>query len=291
MNTHDLSRQKNVHTSRTAVVTGATSGLGQATALALGEEGFRVIVVGRDAARGDEVVAAIRAGGGAAALVLGDLMTVSGAESVAAAIRERAPRIDLLINNAGGSFRRDERTADGVERTFALNVLAPFVLTEALLPALEAAKGRVVNVVTGVPASARATLDQLTGAKAGPGMQSYIRAKLALLTLTVEAQRRYGARGVSFVSLHPGIIPGTRFGSEMPAFVQKVAPWIAKILRLASSPAEAAARFVAVGTGEVEAGGFYYEGELREAPKQAQDPEFAASLRGALEGLRAPGGN
>ena len=97
--------------------------------------------------------------------------------------------------------------------------------------------------------------------------------------------------GVSFVSLHPGIIPGTRFGSEMPAFVQKVAPWIAKILRLASSPAEAAARFVAVGTGEVEAGGFYYEGELREAPKQAQDPEFAASLRGALEGLRAPGGN
>jgi NAD(P)-dependent dehydrogenase (short-subunit alcohol dehydrogenase family) len=274
-------------TSKTAVVTGATSGLGRAAAEALAQRGFRVILVGRDAARGEEAVEAITAAGGEVELVLGDLMTVAGAQAIAEEILQRAPRLELLVNNAGGSFRRDERTADGLERTFALNVLAPFVLTEALMPALEAARGRVINVVTGVPAKAKATLEQLTGAKAGPGMQSYIRSKLALVTLTIELQRRYGARGVSFASLHPGIIPGTRFGSEMPAIMLKMGPFVAKLLRIASTLDEAAERFVSVGTGRVEQGGFYYEGKLRDAPRQAQDPAFAASLRSALEGLRS----
>jgi retinol dehydrogenase 14 len=273
---------------QTAVVTGATSGLGRAAAQALAQRGYRVILVGRDEARGSEAMAAIHADGGRAELVLGDLMTVAGAQAVAAEILERAPALHLLVNNAGGSFRRDERTADGLERTFALNVLAPFVLTEALMPALAAARGRVVNVVTGVPAGAKATIEQLAGAKAKPGMQSYIRSKLALVTLTIELQRRYGARGVSFASLHPGIIPGTRFGSEMPALMLKLGPVIAKLLRIGSTLDEAAERFVKVGTDVVEKGGFYYEGKLREAPRQAQDPAFAASLRSTLEGLRTP---
>lgn len=270
---------------KTAVVTGATSGLGRAAAQALAQRGFRVILVGRDAARGAEALAEIRAAGGRAALVLGDLMTVAGAQAVAAEIRERAPRVDLLVNNAGGAFNRDERTSDGLERTFALNVLAPFVLTEALMPALAAARGRVVNVVTGVPAGAKTTVEAIAGANAKPGMQSYIRNKLALVTLTIELQRRYEARGVSFASLHPGVIPGTRFGSDSPGLLMKIGPVIAKLLRITSSLDEAAERFVQVGTGEVEPGGFYYEGKLRPAPRQAQDPELAASLRSTLEGL------
>lgn len=271
--------------SKTAVVTGATSGLGRAAAEALAQRGFRVLLVGRDAARGAEVVEGIRAAGGRAELVLGDLMTVAGAQAVAEEIRERAPRVELLVNNAGGAFNRDERTSDGLERTFALNVLAPFVLTEALMPALAAARGRVVNVVTAVPAGAKTTVEAIAGAKAQPGMQSYIRNKLALVTLTIELQRRYEARGVSFASLHPGVIPGTRFGSDSPGLLMKIGPVIAKLLRITSSLDEAAERFVQVGTGEVEPGGFYYEGKLRPAPRQAQDPELAASLRSTLEGL------
>ena len=132
-----------------------------------------------------------------------------------------------------------------------------------------------------------ATLEQLVGSKAGPGMQSYIRNKLALVTLTIELQRRYEARGVSFASLHPGVIPGTRFGSDSPGLLMKIGPVIAKLLRITSSLDEAAERFVQVGTGEVEHGGFYYEGKLRQAPRQAQDLEFAASLRSTLEELAA----
>jgi retinol dehydrogenase-14 len=270
---------------RTAVVTGATSGLGQAAARALAAHGYRVIVVGRDAERGEACVEQIRAAGGDAELVLGDLLTIAGAEAIAARIRELAPSIHLLVNNAGGAFSRDVRTADGLERTFALNVLAPFILTEGLLDALAAAKGRVVNVVTAVPKGANTTVDAIASEAAKPGMGAYVRNKLALLTLTIEQQRRFGARGVDFVSLHPGVIPGTRFGSDSPGILMKIGPMIAKLMGITSTLDEAAERFVRVGTGEVLGGGFYYEGKLREAPTRAQDPAFATELRAALSDL------
>jgi retinol dehydrogenase-14 len=268
-----------------AVVTGATSGLGRAAAEALAIRGFRVLIVGRDHARGGEAVDVIRSAGGRAELVLGDLFTVAGTQAVARDILARAPAIDLLINNAGGAFGRDAKTADGLERTFALNVLAPFVLTELLIDALAARRGRVVNVVTAVPKGAKTTIDAIAGDKAHAGLQSYIKNKLALVTLTIELQRRYGARGVSFASLHPGVIPGTRFGSDSPGLFMKIGPMIAKLIGITSSLETAAERFVTIGTGPVEAGGFYHEGKLREAPRQAQDPAFAASLRTTLETL------
>lgn len=270
---------------RTAVVTGATSGLGRAAALALAQHGFRVILVGRDRERGTEAVQEIRAAGGRAELVLGDLLTVAGSRAVVEAIRQRAPAIELLINNAGGAFGQDQRTEDGLERTFALNVLAPFVLTEGLVESLAAGRGRVVNVVTAVPKGAKTTVEAIAGAKAQPGMQSYVRNKLALLTLTIEQRRRHRARGITFASLHPGVIPGTRFGSDSPGILMKIGPIVAKLLRITSTLDEAAERFVAVGTGEVEDGGFYYEGRLREAPRQAQDPAFGEALRSTLQQL------
>lgn len=263
---------------RIAVVTGATSGLGEAAALALAGAGWRVIVVGRDPQRGAETVAQARAAGGEAEFVAADLFALADVRRLADELRRKAPRIDLLINNAGGSFMQRVVTGDGFERSFALNVAAPFVLTEGLLPSLAAAQGRVVNVVTGVPKGARATLEQLAGPQAGAGMGAYIRAKLALQALTGEQQRRHGARGISFVSLHPGIIPGTRFGNEMPAFVRKLGEFIARVLRLSSTRAQAADRFVRVGTGPVTGGAFYKEGTLAAAPVQAQDPAFAAAL-------------
>ncbi|MCB9702188.1 MAG: SDR family NAD(P)-dependent oxidoreductase [Myxococcales bacterium] len=274
-------------TTRTAVVTGATSGLGQAAAIALAARGYRVLIVGRDQVRGQATVSTIRGAGGQAELVLGDLMTIAGAEAVAAEILRIAPSIDLLINNAGGAFGRDERTDDGLERTFALNVLAPFILTEALIEPLAAARGRVVNVVTAVPNGAKTTIDAIAGEKASAGMGSYVRNKLALLTLTIEEQRRFEARGVSFVSLHPGVIPGTRFGSDSPGIFMKIGPVIARLIGITSTLDEAAERFVHVGSDEVVGGGFYYEGKLRPAPRQAQDPAFAAELRSALAGMVA----
>jgi NAD(P)-dependent dehydrogenase (short-subunit alcohol dehydrogenase family) len=269
-------------TQKTAVVTGATSGLGEAAALSLARAGHRVLVVGRDPARGAEVVRRAREEGGEAEFLAADLFSLADVARLAAAIREKAPSLDLLVNNAGGSFNALSRTKDGFERTFALNVAAPYALVEALLEPLAKAHGRVVNVVTGVPRKARATLAELVGPGAKAGMGGYIRAKLALLTLTRAWQRRYGARGVTFVALHPGIIPGTRFGAEMPAWVRAIGEAIARLFRLSSTRDQAAARYLRVAIEPVDAGGFYYEGALRPPPLQAEDETFAEGLRAAL---------
>jgi NAD(P)-dependent dehydrogenase (short-subunit alcohol dehydrogenase family) len=272
-------------TKATAVVTGGTSGLGEAAALALAAQGFRVLVVGRDETRGAEVVARAKAAGGEVELVRGDMFTKAGVRSLAEAIAARAPSIDLLVNNAGGTFGKKTLTEDGFELTFALNVMAPFVLTDALLPQLAAAKGRVVNLVTNIPNGAKTTLDDLTGERAGAGIGSYTRNKLALLALTKEQQRHYAAQGVTVVSLHPGIIPGTRFGQDMPAFLRSFGGVIARLFGFASTLEDAAQRYVLVGTGQVDGGAFYKEGKLAPPPALADDPAFAAGLWSHLEGL------
>lgn len=274
-------------TRKIAVITGATSGLGEAASLALAREGFDIIAVGRDAQRGASVVERARAFGANAEFVAADLFSRADVERLAKVLREKAPRVDVLVNNAGGSFVRDERTADGLERTVALNLDAAWRLTEGLLSSLEAAKGRVINVVTGLQNFMKASTDQLFGAQASAGNGQYIRAKLALMAVTLEQQRRYGARGVTFVALHPGIIPETRFGSEMPAIMRKIGPFIARLFRLASTPEQAAARYVRLAKDAVEPGGFYYEGKLRAAPKFATDAAFASSVWSTLEHARA----
>jgi retinol dehydrogenase-14 len=259
----------------TVAITGATSGLGEAAAVAFAKKGWRVLVIGRDAARGQDVVD--RAGKNAE-LVVGDLFTASAVKKLASEVGQRAPKLDLLFNSAGGTFGKKELTADGLERTFALNVMAPFVMTRELAPSLAAAKGRVVNIVTGVPKNAKATLDDLVGDNSSAGVGSYTRNKLALSALTGEMQRRYGRDSITVVSLHPGIIPGTRFGQDMPAFVRAIGGFIARLLGLASTREQAVERYVRVGTGPVEGGAFYDQGKLAEAPVLARDPSFAAAL-------------
>lgn len=268
---------------KTALVTGGTSGLGEAAAVALARAGWRVLVVGRDPARGAEVVAKLKSAGGDGEFLPADLFSVAGVKALAQTVREKSPSLDLLVNNAGGTFGSRSVTANGLERTFALNVAAPFVLTDSLIEPLAAARGRVVNIVTGVPDGATATLDQLAGPGASAGMGAYVKSKLALGALTREQQRRYGARGITAVSLHPGIIPGTGFGQDMPAALRSVMGWFARVVGLASTLEQAADRYVQVGTGAVEAGGFYKEGKLTPAPRQAQDPAFGTALWARLE--------
>ena len=258
---------------KTAVVTGGTSGLGEAAAVALGKAGWRVLIVGRDAARGAEVV---KQAGSGSEFLQADLFSLADVRRLADEVKQRAPSLDLLVNNAGGVFSKGPATVDGLERTFALTVAAPFELTEALLEPLAAAKGRVVNIVTGIQSGFTTKLEQVVGPKATGGMFAYVRNKLVLLALTVGQQRRYGSRGISFVALHPGIIPSTRFGQSMTGFnpFTTIGPFFSKLFGIGVTEAEAASRYVKVGTGPVEAGGYYYEGVLRPAPKQAQDPAF-----------------
>lgn len=271
---------------KTAAVTGATSGLGQAAALALGQAGWRVLVIGRDATRGAEV--AKQAGNGSEFLAA-DLFSLADVRRLAAEVKTRAPALQLLVNNAGGVFSKGAPTVDGLERTFALNVAAPFTLTEGLLDALEAGAGRVVNVVTGIQDGFSTKLEQVVGPKASGGMFAYIPNKHVLLALTRAQQQRYQARGLTFVALHPGLIPTTRFGQSMTGFnpFTTLGPFFSKLFGLGVTDTEAASRYLKVGTEAVEGGGFYFEGVLRPGPKQARDAAFLEQVWEQLKQVTA----
>jgi NAD(P)-dependent dehydrogenase (short-subunit alcohol dehydrogenase family) len=232
---------------KTVVVTGATSGIGQVAALELARMGARVVFTARDTARGADMLAKLRAANPAAtpALVVGDLSLIAGMKATAEAIKAQAPSIDVLINNAGAFFDHREVTADGLERTFALNHMAYFVVTEALRPAL-AADARIVSTSSSGHSFGRLNFADLQSADGYRGMTAYANSKLCNVLWTRELARRLAGTGVTANCLHPGVV-STGFGAAskgfMGAFLHLARPFMLTpekgadtIVWLASSP-------------------------------------------------------
>ena len=193
---------------KVVLVTGATDGIGRATALGLARLGARLLVHGRDPER---VAAAARetaaAGPERADGFVADLSVQDEVRRLAKQVRRAAPRLDVLVNNAGVYMRDRRLTPDGIEQTFAVNVLAPFLLTQLLLEALEAAApSRVVNVASMAHSHARLDLAALTGGGSWHGGEAYGASKLALVLLTAESAERLAGLGVTVNSLHPGVV-------------------------------------------------------------------------------------
>ena len=196
---------------KTAIVTGASAGIGMATARMLVAAGWQVIGTGRDPARSDAAEAEIRtacAQGGSFTMLRGDFTQMVDVARIAAQIRALAPRIDVLINNAGGVRDRQILSADGLEATFAANHLAPFLLTRTLLPALKAAgAARVIAVSSSAHRYAQPfawhDIQSLENFTAG---EAYCRAKLANILFTRELARRTSADGIIPLAMHPGIV-------------------------------------------------------------------------------------
>jgi len=273
---------------KVVVVTGATSGLGQAFAVEAAKQGARVILVGRDAQRARETEDLIKAAGGAGVdVVLGDVSTVDGVRQVGAAIRAKAPRIDVLVNNAGGRFESLSKTKDGVETTFALNTLGAFLLEKELHQELAAAKGRVVNLATGFLDSFPVDPDQLVSPEKFSPLGQYGRAKQASVMMTVEQSQRLGADGITVVSMHPGVILGTRFGGGQPKLMQALAGPIMRGIGFACTLDEAVRRFMVAAFGEVPSGAYLVKGKPAKLPKQVNDAAVRAKVYGLLEGLAA----
>lgn len=273
---------------KVVVITGATSGLGQAAAIDLAKRGARVFVVGRDAARANETLAEIKKAGGEAELTLGDVSTVTGARKLARAILAQAPKIDVLINNAGGTFKTESKTSEGIETTFALNTLGAFVLEKELHGALSAAKGRVVNVATGFLDNFPVDVDDLVAPKKYGGTAQYGRSKQASVMMTVEQARRYEAEGVTAVSIHPGIIMGTRFGGGQPKAMQLIVGPLMRFIGLACTLEEAQRRFFVAAFGDVPNGSYLVNGKPADLPKQVKDESVRTKVYALLEKLALP---
>ncbi len=193
---------------RLCIITGGTAGIGLCTAKMLARRGARVILLGRDQDRGRAALAALEgANAKAAEFHAVDLSNQSALRDFADRFRAGYPRLDILINNAGGMFGRRLRSADGIEMTFALNHLGYFMLTLLLLPALRNAdRARIVNVASDAHFGVRLDFEDLQSERRYLGWMAYKRSKLCNLYFTYELSRRLAGSGITVNALHPGFV-------------------------------------------------------------------------------------
>jgi retinol dehydrogenase 14 len=198
------------------LITGATLGIGKATAMGLANMGAGVVMVGRDRGRGEAALAEIKEKSTNASvdLLLADLSSQEDIRRLADEFKETHPRLDVL-NNDAGLFRSERMTtAEGLETTFAVNHLAYFLLTTLLLDVLKAsAPSRIVNVSSGDHNNGTIDFDDLQGEKGYKGPKAYSQSKLANVLFTYELARRLQGTGISANCLHPGAGVRTDFGS------------------------------------------------------------------------------
>jgi retinol dehydrogenase 14 len=197
-------------------VTGGTGGIGKATAAGLAALGARVGITGRNRGRAAAAAADIRAATGSHAVDIfaADMSAQAEVRRLALQVLDTYPRLDVLVNNAGGFWARRHVTADGLEHTFALNHLAPFLLTSLLLDRLTAtAPARIVIVVSAAHAQGRLDFDDLQGERNYSGQHAYSQSKLANVMFTYQLARRLDGAGVTATAAHPGVV-ATSFGAE-----------------------------------------------------------------------------
>jgi NAD(P)-dependent dehydrogenase (short-subunit alcohol dehydrogenase family) len=194
---------------KTVLVTGANSGIGFETSLALAKEGAKVIMVARDPKLGEEALASVRSksSNNDAELIICDMSSLANVRSLAKEVNEKCPRLDVLVNNAGKIFGSRMVTADGFEWTFGVNHLAPFLLTNLLLPLLKkSAPSRIVNTASVAHMMGHINFDDIMSEKKYDEMAAYAQSKLANVLFSLELSKRLANTGVTSNSLHPGVV-------------------------------------------------------------------------------------
>ena len=206
------------------LVTGATNGIGRATAQALAQMGATVVIVGRNAPKTAQLVGEIRATSGNKNVdsLLADLSSQQEIQRLANEFKNKYSHLHVLLNNAGGTFATRQLSVDGIEMTFALNHLAYFLLTNLLLDTLKAsAPARIINVSSGAHKGGKIDFDNLQGERSYSSFGPYGNSKLANILFTTELARRLEGTGVTVNALHPGLV-STGFGKNNPGFLMKI---------------------------------------------------------------------
>jgi len=236
------------------LVTGATSGIGLATATELARQGADVVITARDHAKSARTIEQIkRATGVEIGAMLLDLANLDSVRACASELIDDHDRLDVLINNAGVMAGSRRQTVDGFEWTFGVNHLGPFLLTNLLADLLTTSSpARVINVSSEAHRSARRGLDfdDLQMTRGYSSSQAYAASKLANILFTVELDRRFGEAGVTARALHPGVV-ATSFGkgAEGPRWMSLLMTVLSPVLR---KPEQGAATSILLATADAE---------------------------------------
>lgn len=254
---------------KTVLVTGSTDGLGRALALALAADGAHVIVHGRNAERGQQVVEEITASGvGSATFVAADFASIKAVREFADTIARDYPRLDLLVNNAGVAFNRQQprhTSQDGHELQFAVNYLAGWILANRLRPSLAAAApSRIINVASG--AAHPIDFDDVMLEQPGAHVRGYGQSKLAQITMTAAIAENFAADGITMISLHPASMMDTTMVRGLGGPIRStVAEGRDTVMGLITAPT-------------LKAGAYYRDGEVATPHAQAGDADAQARL-------------
>lgn len=265
-------------TRRTIVITGASDGIGAAAARQLTGSGAKVVVVGRSQAKTTAVAQELGAD-----YYVADFADLTQVRALADKIRSEYSRIDVLANNAGGMCRELEMTADGLEKTYQVNYLAPFLLTTQLLDMLVDSRATVVNTTS----SSQRLLPKVTisdlehTAQRRPGI-AYALTKLAIVLFTKELHRRYHDSGVSAATFHPGYVNsnfGEASGSRFLRFMKYHVPVTARFTATVDEGAEQLVWLASSTPGvDWQPGEYYSAHKVSKANRAAYDPVLAGEL-------------
>lgn len=273
---------------KVCVVTGGNAGIGYEIVQALARQQVHVVMVSRDKARGEAARQAVEAAtGGTVRLAVGDVGSVASTRRLADTLLAAYPTIDILINNAGVWMTRPVVNEDGLEQSFMVNYLAPFMLNQLLLPALRsAAAARIVDVNAGLYVNGKVDLAKTPYGKDFGRLRTYANSKLCGVLTLAEQARRLAGSGVTINMVHPGVIR-TGLGDS-----RGLVGWLLRLVKRGwADPAEGAVAPVWLATAPEVVGksGLYFN-EQEEMPLAAvaQDAALAAALwalSGRLGGL------
>jgi NAD(P)-dependent dehydrogenase (short-subunit alcohol dehydrogenase family) len=264
---------------KTVLVTGGTGGIGLATAAGLAGLGARVGIVGRDTARAQAAAERIRSTGGDVDVFTADVSAQREVRRLAEQVSAAYPRLDVLVNNVGGYWATRHTTEDGLERTFAVNHLAPFLLTHLLLDRLRsAAPARVVTVSSGAQAMGRIDFDDLQGERSYSGQRAYNQSKLANVLFTYELARRLEGSGVTANALHPGVVR-TAFGQEdSRGWMRLMLPVLRPFMKSPERGAETSIHLASSPDVEGVSGRYFVGGRPKRSSRASYDTTTAARL-------------
>jgi len=258
-------------TGKTVVITGASAGIGAAAARQLHALGARVIPVGRDAERTARIADEVGSEG-----LRADFERLDDVRRLAADLREAGP-IDVLVNNAGGTWPDRQVTVDGNERTFQVNHLAPYLLTRLLHDQLAAASGRVVTTSSGAHTAGHLDLDNLNGSAGWQSFRAYGTSKLANILFTRELAQRWQDDGISATCLHPGVV-ASDFGRDSAMLGLIYRTPLKHLMRNADRGADTLVWLAAADPSEWVSGGYYMDRKPGRLSKRAQDDASAVTL-------------